>query len=152
MTSRALSPAELRLSQGVFGSAIDYDCVRVHNAKWIFFQPRRTVMSPDGNIWFHPKGSLFRDDFCACDADEQGLFIHEMTHVWQRQNGIFLPLKRHPFCRYGYTIQPGRRFERYGLEQQAEIVRHAFLIRQGRVIPGAPSLEQYRTILPFNGH
>jgi len=81
----------------------------------------------------------------------RGLFIHEMTHVWQRQKGIFLPLKRHPFCRYAYTIQPGRRFECYGLEQQAEIVRHAFLIRQGREIPGAPGLEQYRTILPFNG-
>jgi hypothetical protein len=152
MTSRALTPAELRLAEGVFGAAIDYDRVRIHSAKWIFFQPRNTVMSPDGDIWFHPRGSLFRDDFCACSADEQGLFIHEMTHVWQRQQGIYLPLKRHPFCRYGYTIQPGRRFERYGLEQQAEIVRHAFLLGQGRVIPGAPALEQYATILPFHGH
>jgi hypothetical protein len=150
VTSRALTSAEHRLAESVFGAAIDYDRVRIHNAKWIFFQPRGTVMSPDGAIWFHPKGTLFRDDFCACHADEQGLFIHEMTHVWQRQQGIFLPLKRHPFCRYGYTIKPGQPFARYGIEQQAEIVRHAFLIRAGRVIPGAPALDQYRTILPFN--
>lgn len=151
MTSRPLTPAELRLSQGVFGDAIDYDRVRIHSAKWIFFQPRGTVMAPDGHIWFHPKGTLFREDFCSCSADEQGLFIHEMTHVWQRQQGVYLPLKRHPFCRYGYTIKPGQPFRRYGLEQQAEIVRHAFLIREGRVIPGAPGLDQYRSILPFEG-
>ncbi len=149
MTSRALTSAELRLSQSVFGDAIDYDRVRVHNAKWIFFQPRNTVMSPDGHIWFHPKGCLFRDDFCDCHPDEQGLFIHEMTHVWQRQSGIYLPLRRHPFCRYAYAIRPGQPFRRYGLEQQAEIVRHAFLLRERRIIPGAPTLEQYRTILPF---
>jgi hypothetical protein len=151
MNSRALTPAELRLATSVFGDAIDYDRVRLHHAKWIFFQPRGTVMSPDGDIWFNPKGTLFRDDFCACDPDEQGLFIHEMTHVWQRQQGIYLPLKRHPFCRYGYTIRPGQPFTRYGIEQQAEIVRHAFLIRAGRVIPGAPGLDQYRSILPFRG-
>jgi hypothetical protein len=149
VTSRALTAAEQKLAESVFGNAIDYDRVRIHKAKWIFFQPRRTVMSPDGDIWFHPEGTLFRDDFCACHADEQGLFIHEMTHVWQRQSGVYLPLKRHPFCRYSYLIRPGRRFERYGIEQQAEIVRHAFLIREGRVIPGAPGLDQYRSLLPF---
>jgi hypothetical protein len=149
MTTRSLTAAEMRLAQSVFGTAIQYDRVRLHNAKWIFFQPPSTVMSPDGDIWFHPKGCLFRDDFCSCHPDEQGLFIHEMTHVWQHQKGIYLPLKRHPFCRYSYTIKPGQKFERYGLEQQAELVRHAFLLREGREIPGAPGLDQYRSILPF---
>jgi hypothetical protein len=147
--TRSLTPGEIALALSVFGDAIDYDRVRIHNARWIFFHPRSTVMAPDGDIWFHPKGTLFRDDFCGCSADEQGLFIHEMTHVWQHQRGINLRLKRHPFCRYGYSIRPGQRFERYGLEQQAELVRHAFLLRQGHVIPGAPGLDQYRSILPF---
>lgn len=149
MTGRSLTPAEVRLAHSVFGDAIDYDRVRIHSAKWIFFQPRNTVMAPDGEIWFHPKGSLYREDFCACAPDEQGLFIHEMTHVWQRQQGVYLPFRRHPFCRYDYAIKPGQPFRRYGIEQQAELVRHAFLIREGRVIPGAPGLEQYRSLLPF---
>ena len=84
-------------------------------------------MAPDGAIWFHPAGDLYRDDFAAAPVEAQGLFIHEMTHVWQRQKGIFLPLRRHPFCRYSYVIKPGWPLQRYGLEQQAEIVRHAFL-------------------------
>jgi len=149
MTSRALTPAELRLSQSVFGNAIDYDRVRINHAKWIFFQPRHVAMAPDGQLWFHPKGDLYCDDFCAVDTDEQGLFVHEMTHVWQRQTGIYLPLKRHPFCRYHYSLKPGWPLKRYGIEQQAEIVRHAFLLREGRVVRGAPPLAQYKSILPF---
>ena len=133
----------------MFGAALDYDRVRLHNRKWMFFQPRHTVMAPDGHIWFHPKGERYCDDFCAQDLDTQGLFLHEMTHVWQRQKGIFLPLRRHLFCRYDYALIPGQRFEKYGLEQQAEIVRHAFLIRKGRTVAGAPPLNQYRSILPF---
>lgn len=106
-------------------------------------------MAPDGDIWFHPKGGRFCDDFCAAHVDARGLFVHEMTHVWQRQKGIYLPLARHPFCRYGYTLKPGQRFERYGIEQQAEIIRHAFLLREGHAVAGAPGLAQYETLLPF---
>ena len=150
MAGRPLTPSEVALARSVFGDAINYAPVRLHNRKWAFFQPRHTVMAPDGHMWFHPKGQSYCDDFCAQGLDAQGLFIHEMTHVWQRQQGIFLPLKRHPFCRYGYVLKPGQPFAKYGLEQQAEIVRHAFLIREGRPVPGAPPLDQYRSILPFD--
>ncbi len=149
MTGRPLTPAEIALARSMFGNAIDYALVRLNNRKWAFFQPRNTVMAPDGQIWFHPRGTAYCDDFCTGSADAQGLLLHELTHVWQRQQGIFLPLRRHPFCRYDYALKPGQRFEAYGLEQQAEIVRHAFLIREGRVVPGAPPLAQYRSVLPF---
>lgn len=146
---RTLTEGERNLAGAMFGASIDYDRVRIHAAKWWPFQPRRITMAPDGDIWFHPDGGLFCDDFCQQPLGLQGLFIHEMTHVWQHQRGIWLPLARHPFCRYHYSIQPGWPLERYGLEQQAEIVRHAFLLRQGAQVRGAPHLQQYETILPF---
>jgi hypothetical protein len=149
MSGRPLTPPEVALARSMFGDAIDYAPVRLNNRKWAFFQPRNVTMAPDGHIWFHPKGDTYCDDFCDRSLDAQGLFIHEMTHVWQRQKGVYLPLKRHPFCRYDYAIKPGQRFEKYGLEQQAEIVRHAFLTREGRTVPGAPALDRYRSILPF---
>ena len=149
MDARPLTAAETALAASVFGDAIDYAQARIARAKWAFFQPRNTVMAPRGCIHFHPKGSLYRDDFAAAHPDDQGLFIHEMTHVWQHQRGIFLPLARHPFCRYHYSLRPGWPLRRYGIEQQAEIVRHAFLLRAGRIVPGAPELRQYETILPF---
>ena len=77
----------------------------------------------------------------------QGLFIHEMTHVWQAQTRgrFYLPLMRHPFCRYGYDLVPGRAFDWYGLEQQAEIVRHRFIADRG----GRPKVCPPRGLLPF---
>ena len=146
---RPLTEAETNLAASMFGGAIDYASVRIHRAKWWLFQPRRVTMAPDGHIWFHPQGGLYCDDFCGRGLADQGLFIHEMTHVWQHQRGIFLPLARHPFCRYSYALKPGLPLHRYGLEQQAEIVRHAFLLREGGHVPGAPPLAQYATILPF---
>ena len=106
-------------------------------------------MAPRGHIHFHPKGDNYLSDFGTAELGKQGLFIHEMVHVWQHQKGIFLPLKRHPFCRYDYTIKPGKPLDQYGIEQQAEIVRHAFLLRENAKVPGAPALETYRSLLPF---
>lgn len=149
MSGRPLTEAERSLAASVFGDAIAYAAVTIHERKWWWFQPKRVTMAPDGHIWFHPKGGLYCDDFCGRDLTAQGLFIHEMVHVWQRQKGIFLPLARHPFCRYDYVLKPGWKLERYGIEQQAEIVKHAFLLRQGAIVRGAPPLEQYESVLPF---
>ncbi len=140
---------EIALTQSVFKNAIDYDKVRIHNRRWWWFQPRRITMAPDGHLWFHPKSDLFCDDFCDRDLSLQGLFIHELTHVWQHQSGIFLPLKRHPFCRYDYSLKPGWTLRQYGLEQQAEIIRHIFLLRNNIKVPGAPPLAQYDGVLSF---
>lgn len=146
---RPLTEAERNLAASMFGASIDYAQVRIHAAKWWPFQPKRVAMAPDGHIWFHPGSPDYCDDFCDRNLNAQGLFIHEMTHVWQHQRGIYLPLARHPFCRYDYAIKPGWELKRYGLEQQAEIVRHAFLLRNGAHVRGAPPLQQYETILPF---
>ena len=149
MPFRALTPGETALAASIFGDAVDYAAARIANRKWAFFQPRRTTMAPRGTIHFHPEGGLYRDDFAAAPLYLQALFVHEMTHVWQHQQGIFLPLRRHPFCRYAYAIKPGQPFHLYGLEQQAMLVQHAFLLRHGQPVPGAPPLAQYDSILPF---
>lgn len=148
-SGRSMTGREVALARSIFGDAIDYERVRIHNRKWWWFQPPRISMAPDGHLWFHPKNDLFCDDFCDRDLSLQGLFIHELVHVWQHQTGIFLPLKRHPFCRYDYSLKPGWKLQRYGIEQQAEIVRHIFLLRNGAKIPGAPHLSQYEGVLPF---
>jgi hypothetical protein len=146
---RPLTLAERRLTQSMFRNAIDLDAVRINNRKWWPLQPKRVTMAPDGAIWFHPKGGLYCDCFGDAQIMTQALLIHEMVHVWQRQQGIFLPLARHPFCRYDYSLKPGWPLARYGIEQQAEIVKHAWLLRQGHAVPGAPPVSQYESLLPF---
>ena len=94
-SGRPLTVRERALAESVFGHALDYRSIRVHNRKWWWFQPREVTMAPDGHLWFHPKSNLFCDDFCDSRLELQGLFIHELVHVWQYQKGIFLPLRRH---------------------------------------------------------
>ena len=49
-----------------------------------------------------------------------------------------------------YAIVLGKPFEAYGIEQQAEIVRHAFLLRQGVAVTDKPPLDVYEALLPFS--
>lgn len=107
-------------------------------------------MAPSGHLHFHPRGQTYCDDFSTASLDRQGLFIHEMAHVWQHQRDIFLPLRRLPFSRYGYELKPGKPLAAYGIEQQAEIVRHAFLLRNGAAIAGAEK-SAYDAVVAFPG-
>ncbi len=146
MTTRSLTAGERALARSVFGDAIDYDRVRIHRRKWWPFQPKGVTMAPDGDMWFHPADDAWRDDFSTAGRALQGHFIHEMTHVWQAQRGgkWWLPLMRHPFCTYSYRLKPDKPFARYGIEQQAEIVRKAFLDRscaEAQCLPFIPTLQ-----------
>ncbi len=147
MTARPLTAGEIALARSVFGEAVDYRKVQMVRRKWWPFQPRNTVMAPTGNIHFHPGDDLWSEDFSREPLHRQGLFIHEMTHVWQTQTRgrFYLPLMRHPFCRYAYQLERDRPFDWYGLEQQAEIVRHRFLADRG----AKPAICPPRELLPF---
>ncbi|MBU6267129.1 MAG: vgr related protein [Sphingomonadales bacterium] len=153
MTTRPLTPGETALTGAVFGTAIDCAPVRIHRRRWWPLQPCHIVMAPCGHLHFAPGSPDYRDDFAAADPALQGLFIHEMTHVWQAQarGRFYLPFHRHPFCRYRYRLVPGKPFAAYGIEQQAEIVRHAFLARIGSRPTPPGDAEALERLLPFRG-
>lgn len=145
--ARPLTDGEVELARSLFGDSVDYGRVRLVRRKWWPFQPKGIVMAPTGNIHFHPDSPHWSNDFSRERMALQGLFIHEMTHVWQAQSKgrFYLPLMRHPFCRYAYQVKDDRPFDRYGLEQQAEIVRHRFLADQGVAHAQRPD----GVVLPF---
>jgi len=151
MSKRPLTSAERALVRSVFGQALDPEPVRIHRRRWWRFQPKDVVMAPDGNIWCHPQGTLWRDCYASTPLLMKAFFIHEMTHIWQSQRGgrWYLPLMRHPFCRYDYVLKPAKAFDRYGIEQQAEIVSDAFLLAHGMARRGKPALKEYLAVLPF---
>lgn len=150
---RRLSEGEIALAKSIFGSAIDYAKVTVRRRKFFPFQPRRITMAPRGHLHFHPLSDHYCEDFAQVSTLRQGLFIHEMTHVWQTQTlgDWYLLLHRHPFCRYDYSLKPGWKLERYGIEQQAEIVRHAFLLRNGMTLAGVGNAAAYDLLVNFPG-
>ncbi|GMN13544.1 vgr related protein [Altererythrobacter sp. MTPC7] len=150
---RRLTDGETALARSIFGNAIDYRKVTIRRRKWAFFQPRNVTMAPRGHLHFHPRGESYCEDFAAAPWQRQGLFIHEMTHVWQTQSkgDWYLPLHRHPWCRYDYALKPGRSLEQYGIEQQAEIVKHAFLLRRGIKLAGVADAKAYDLLVRFPG-
>jgi hypothetical protein len=147
---RALTAGECALVGRVFGDAIACAGVRVNRLKWWMWQPAWVTMAPDGHLWFHPNGGVWSADFSAEPIWLRAHFVHEMVHVWQHQQGVNLVLRRPPFARYRYLpLVEGRPFARYGLEQQAEIVKDAYLLAEGLGLQGRPPLEAYRALTRF---
>lgn len=148
--ARPPTAGELDIITSVFGPTLDPDRLTFRRGKWWFLQPPRIVMAPDGNVWFHPRNQAWRDDFSMASLPLRAFVVHELVHVWQHQQGINLVLARKPFAPYRYLpLKPGRPFSGYGIEQQAEIVRHAYVLREGGLVPDAPPLRAYAEIIPF---
>ncbi len=135
--SRPLTCGETELVREVFGNAIECGRVRVLRRKFAFFQPQNVTMAPDGNIWLHPVGQLARspvaDDFSQAPLGLRAHFVHELTHVWQHQNGVNLVLEKVlMFFKYGalggydYELDQGKPLHSYNIEQQACIVADAY--------------------------
>jgi hypothetical protein len=141
---RPLTPGELALAQSVFGDALDTAIVTLRRAKYWMWQPAWVVMAPDGHIWFHPNGGAWCEDFSGASFGLRALLVHELVHVWQRQQGVNLLLRRRPFARYRYRLTPGKPFAAYGIEQQASIVEHAWLRREA-----GGDLAAYAAVIPF---
>ncbi|MBH5322626.1 vgr related protein [Aurantiacibacter sediminis] len=137
----------------MFGTAVDYSTVMMRRRKWSFFQPKRVTMAPRGHIHFHPMGDVYCDDFASAPLHRQALFIHEMTHVWQTQTrgDWYLVTRRMPWARYDYALKPGWKLEQYGIEQQARIVEHAFLLRRGAKLRGVAGKSAYDVLVNFPG-
>lgn len=110
-------------------------------------------MAPRGHVHFHPRSDRYCDDFSIADIFDQAFLIHELTHVWQTQTrgNWYLVTRRMPWARYDYSLKPGWSLEKYGIEQQAEIVRHAFLLRNGVKLAGVGDASTYDMLVRFRG-
>ncbi len=81
----------------------------------------------------------------------QGVLIHELTHVWQAQQGVnllFAKLKAgDTAASYAYRVEPICRWDALNIEQQAMVMEHRFHCRGGRPTPGDKTF--YDTVCPF---
>lgn len=131
---RPLTAGEVALARQVFGNSICYDKVGITDGKFMPFQPKGTAMAPDGNLYMY---GCYHADYSAMPPLTQSHFIHEMAHVWQKQNGVLDPiasaLKLNLTYRfnynaaYFYTLDAARDLTSYNMEQQATIVQDYFL-------------------------
>ena len=135
---RPLTPAERALAREVFGAALELTRVRILALPlW----KRGFVPGPGLIVW--PCAALPRD-FAEAPLALQGVFVHELAHLWQAQHGVCLPLakiKAGDSARaYAYELAEETDFATFNIEQQAMVVQHAFLAARGLPAPHAAAL------------
>jgi hypothetical protein len=130
---RKLSSGERALVAEVFGQAVDAGRVR------LFALPvwnRAFVAGGRLIVW---PARTARQDFATAPLEDQAIFVHEMTHVWQAQTGVNLILGKlragDGAQAYSYDLSGDCDFPSLNIEQQAMIVQDAFLAARGGSAP-----------------
>lgn len=123
--SRSLTGSEIELARSVFGKSIDLKDVELKTAWWVL---KNYAVSPNGNIYFHPADWI--EEFTQMPLGKQSWLIHELTHVWQLQQGLKVVRGALINRRYDYNLEIGKSFFDYGIEQQARMVQDYFIRRQ----------------------
>jgi len=147
--SRALTPGELRYAMQVFGTALDYKRVNVHNERAYFFQPSDTAITPNGEVYFPP--ASYKPDFSGSITSAAWL-IHELTHCWQYQQGMWVRVRAmlNRSYEYGDLSKSQKSFLSYGIEAQASIVEDYFLVAHGKTPQqGRGAYQDYVNLIPF---
>ena len=123
--SRPLTQGEKALAHSVFAEHINLQDVQLKTAWWVL---KNYAVSPNGNIFFHPED--WTEDFSQETLSKQSWLIHELTHVWQLQQGLKVVRGALINRRYDYVLESGKSFFAYGIEQQARMVQDYFIRRQ----------------------
>lgn len=124
-TVRPLTQGEKIIARSVFGDSLFLDDIRLATAWWVL---KGYAVSPNGWVYFHA------DDFCADFSDKplhiRAWLVHELTHVWQIQQGVAV-LWRAMFNRkYHYDFSKDKVFFDYGVEQQAKMIEDFYVQRE----------------------
>ncbi|MFW2176787.1 MULTISPECIES: type IV secretion protein Rhs [unclassified Moraxella] len=137
--SRPLTQGEIAIAQSVFGDTLDTSNIRIKTAWWVL---KNYAVSPNGNIYFNRHDWL--DDFSHQPLELRAWLVHELTHIWQLQQGIAVFRKALFNRRYSYTLCEGKGFLSYGVEQQARMVEDMYKQRErGQANP------QLLALIPF---
>lgn len=151
MITRPLTPGEVALAREAFGETLHYATIRFLKAPW----PLTRAFVPGG--WFGrdwivwPEKTL-PDDLSAAPLGRQATFIHELTHVWQAQNGVNLLTGKlragdRP-ASYAYPLGLECAWEGLNIEQQAMVVEHRFRLSRGMKVPADQAF--YDRVCPIN--
>ncbi|MBI1326716.1 MAG: hypothetical protein GC136_03640 [Alphaproteobacteria bacterium] len=129
-TCRTLTEGEIEMARETFGDQIDYENVLIFNRPYFAFISPATggsAMSPNGNIYVS-NAEATRNDYSQ--SNQQGMFIHEMSHVWQDQHGANLQMaaldlllrRGHYDASYYYIPDENPRFAEMNIEEQARLL------------------------------
>ncbi|MDP1912682.1 hypothetical protein [Brevundimonas sp.] len=135
---RPLTEAERVLAAEAFSDSLILDPIRFLPAPWPFdraFVPGRWF-GRDWIVW--PRQTL-PPDLAEAPLRLQAMLIHELTHVWQAQQGVNLLTGKisagdRPSS-YEYPVGMDCDWGGLNIEQQAMVVEHRFRLSRGQAVP-----------------
>lgn len=147
---RPLTAGEAALAREAFGDHLEYGTIRFLTAPWPFtraFVPGRWF----GREWIVWPARMLPADIAGAALKFQATLIHELTHVWQAQQGVNLLTGKlragdRPSS-YEYPVGMECDWGRLNIEQQAMVVEHRFRLLNGGAAP-AP-VEFYDRVCPL---
>lgn len=135
---RLLASGERALAREVFGSALQLETVRLVRMPWPFtraFVPGRWF----GRDWIVWPEKNHAEDLSAGPLPQQAVFVHEMVHVYQSQQGVNLLLAKiragDSAESYVYPVHDTCHWQALNIEQQAMVVEHRFRLSRGMRVP-----------------
>ena len=156
-----MTSGERQLADTVFYGAIDYNKVSVIKGlvRGTFLPVKNRMVVRRNRIYYNPRSNIARrtysQDFSKSTFGAKQDFIHELTHVWQYQQGMNL-LAGGILARvasgltYPYLpLVPGKSFDDYNIEQQGTIAEDYFSLLEGRPTPNIPGIQWFESILPW---
>jgi|SRR5215217_621809 len=148
---RPLTTGEIALAREAFGDGLRYDTIRFLTSPWPFdraFVPGRWF----GRDWIVWPAATLPEDLAVAPLKSQAIFIHELTHVWQAQQGVNLLTGKlragdRPSA-YEYPLGMDCAWEGLNIEQQAMVVEHRFRLSRGLRVPAEKAF--YDRVCPIN--
>lgn len=130
LESRRLTKSEKEMVKGVFGREARTRIIRLHaSTDSVFIKSGTDAMVGDiddkRNVIFYGKKL---PDYARAAPTISGLFMHEITHIWQNQNdhrytADFCFTAIHGRKCYEYTLKDSSAFNGFNNEQQGQIIQ-----------------------------
>lgn len=128
---RLLTLGERNISERIFHNSIEYHNVWIHCDSYLPFgmQSKNVAMSPNGEIYLRKE--LYERDFSCSVISKIHLFIHEMTHIWQLEHGVWVKTigLTSWFAKYKYVLKKDKPLKYYSMEQQAQIIADYYILK-----------------------
>ncbi len=150
---RSLTEDERALTQQAFQKAfgtnpgLHFDSVRVVDGRFTRLQRKGYIIAPNGNIYW-PGAAKDLAVGAASNASPRdrfvtSIFIHEMTHVLQYQQGVnvfwkgfFVQAAHHLRLFNTYRLPLGMSYHKLNIEQQAQFVRYTMFPSTVQTVSG----------------
>lgn len=151
-TARPLTSGEKRLARRALGESLKLDTVRILATPRPFdraFVPGRWF----GRDWVLWPAKHLPEDLSQGSLNQQAVFVHELVHVWQAQQGVNLLTGKiragDKPSSYQYPMGMDCDWGGLNIEQQAMVVEHRFRLSRGAKVPADQTF--YDRVCPLIG-